>query len=189
MDGQAALERQRMGGGGRRRPGRTRAADVGQSLLPARAGAGPVRPTSLNIGVLLLVVSGVALMFGSVGSWIHVNGSRGHRHVSRIPQRHRPAISQLIGVNGYVTFVGWRCPAGVRGIGPDQRRKVPGGLTFIVAAATLVFAVYDTFRIVQKISNVRCPGRSSISVGAGLICVLSAAVLALVVAVSRLASR
>jgi hypothetical protein len=100
-----------------------------------------------------------------------------------------PAISQLIGVNGYITFVAGIVLLVFGGLALTNDEKYLAVLTFIVAAATVIFAAYDTFRIVQKISNVSVPAPSSISVGAGLICVLSAAVLALVVAVARLASR
>ena len=30
---------------------------------------------TLNLGVLLLLVCGIALMYGSVGEWVHVSGS------------------------------------------------------------------------------------------------------------------
>ena len=45
-------------------------------------------------------------MYGSVGAWVHVSGSVGiadfHVSVNGID----PAISTLIGVNGWVTFIG-----------------------------------------------------------------------------------
>ena len=59
-------------------------------------------------------------------------------------------------------------------------------LTTVIAAATLVFAIYDMFRIVQKISQVPATASADVSVGWGLICVLSAAVLAMLVALARL---
>jgi hypothetical protein len=62
-------------------------------------------------------------------------------------------------------------------------------LTFAAAAVTGVFAAYDMFRVVQKISQVTTPAGSNLSIGAGLICVLSAAALAFVVSVVRLLSR
>ncbi len=59
--------------------------------------------------------------------------------------------------------------------------------TTLIAAVTTVFAIYDMFRIVQKISQVPDLGRLDVSVGWGLICVLSAAVLAMLIALVRLA--
>jgi hypothetical protein len=58
--------------------------------------------------------------------------------------------------------------------------------TVIIAALIAVFAVYDMFRIVQKISQVPASAGANISVGWGLICVLSAAVLALLIAIMKL---
>ncbi len=146
-------------------------------------------PTSLNIGVLLLLVSGIALMLGSIGSWIRVSGAVGsltfHASLNGID----PGISQLIGVNGYVTFVGGIVLLVFGGLALTNDEWYLAVLTFLVAGATLVFAIYDMFRIVQKISNVHTSAQSSISIGAGLICILSAAVLAVIVTLVRLASR
>jgi hypothetical protein len=146
-------------------------------------------PTSLNVGVLLLLVSGIALMLGSIGSWIRVSGSVGilafHASLNGID----PGIAQLIGVNGYVTFVGGIVLLVFGGLALANDEQYLAVLTFVVAGATLVFAIYDMFRIVQKISNVHTSAHSNISIGAGLICVLSAAVLAVIVTLVRLASR
>ena len=49
-----------------------------------------------------------------------------------------------------------------------------------------MFAIYDMFRIVQKISQVPASLSPDVSVGWGLICVLSAAVLATLIALVRL---
>jgi len=58
--------------------------------------------------------------------------------------------------------------------------------TAIIAGVTMVFAIYDVFRIVQKISQVPASVSSDVSVAWGLICVLSAAVLATLIAIVRL---
>ena len=131
-------------------------------------------PTSLNIGVLLLMVSGIALMFGSVGSWIHASGSVGIVTFHGTINGTDPAISQLIGVNGYVTFIAGIVLLVFGGLALANDDELLGRPHVRCCRVTLVFAVYDMFRIVQKISNVTVPA-NSISVGAGLICVLSAA--------------
>jgi hypothetical protein len=56
----------------------------------------------------------------------------------------------------------------------------------VITAVTAVFAIYDMFRIVQKISQVPGQAGTNVSVGWGLICVLSAAVLATLIALVRL---
>jgi hypothetical protein len=154
--------------------------------VPAKHGAAP---TSLNFGVLLLMVSGAALMFGSVGPWIHLSGSLGTVAIHGSLNGTDPGISQLIDINGYVTFVAGIILLVFGGLALTNDDKSLAILTFVVAGATLIVAIYDMFRTVQKISDVTVPAHSSLSIGAGLICVLSAAVLAILVTLLRLASR
>jgi hypothetical protein len=146
-------------------------------------------PATLNVGVLLIMISGIALMFGSVGSWVRVSGTIGiagfHLSINGLD----PGISTLISVNGYVTFIGGIVLLVFAGLAMTNDDLLLAILTALVAVATAVFAIYDMFRIVQKISNVTTSAGSSISVGWGLICVLSAAVLALIVSLVRLVSR
>jgi len=146
-------------------------------------------PATMNVGVLLLIVSGIALMVGSVGSWVHVTGTVGvagfHLSINGIDQ----GITTLIGQNGYVTFIGGIVLLVFGGLALTNDDLLLAILTALVAAATVVFAIYDMFRIVQKISNVTTAPGSNISVGWGLICVLSAAVLATIVTLVRLFSR
>jgi hypothetical protein len=129
-------------------------------------------------------------MYGSVGSWVKVTGSVGgaavfHASINGID----PGISTLIGVNGYVTFIGGIVLLVFAGLAVTNDDGLLAILTAIISAAILVFAVYDMFRIVQKLSQVTTSAGSSESVGWGLVAVLSAAVLAMVIALVRLASR
>ncbi len=146
-------------------------------------------PATVNLGLLLLIVSAITLLFGSVGSWVHISGSVGilgfHLSVNGLD----PGISSLIDVNGYVTFIGGIVLLVFAGLSLTNDDLLLAILTALVAAATLVFAIYDMFRIVQKITQATVPAGSSISVGWGLIAVLSAAVLAMLVSLVRLVSR
>jgi hypothetical protein len=146
-------------------------------------------PATVSVGLLLMMASAITLMYGSVGSWIRLSGSVGilglHLNVDGIDA----AISSLISVNGYVTFIGGIVLLVFAGLALTNDDILLAILTAVVAAATLVFAVYDMFRIVQKISQVSTSPGSSVSVGWGLIAVLSAAVVAMVVALLRLVSR
>ncbi|MGA2472537.1 MAG: hypothetical protein ABSG39_03450 [Acidimicrobiales bacterium] len=146
-------------------------------------------PATVNVGVLLVIISGIALMFGSVGSWVKVTGSVGIAAFHLSINGTDPGISTLISVNGYVTFIGGIVLLVFAGLAMTNDDLLLAILTALVAAATLVFAIYDMFRIVQKISNVTTSPGSSISVGWGLICVLSAAILAMIVTLVRLFSR
>jgi hypothetical protein len=159
--------------------------------------AAPTRPqstaVSMNVGILVLIVCGIALMVGSVGSWVQVSGSVSiasfhasfHSAINGID----PGISSAITVNGYLTFIGGVILLLFGGLAMTNDDLTLAIMTFIVAAITGILAIYDTFRIVQKISQVTTSTGSSLSVGAGLICVLSAALLAVVVSVVRLLSR
>ena len=146
-------------------------------------------PATMNVGVLLVIISGIALMFGSVGSWVKVTGSVGIGGFHLSINGTDPGISTLISVNGYVTFIGGIVLLVFAGLALTNDDLLLAILTAFVAAATAVFAIYDMFRIVQKISNVTTTAGSNISVGWGLICVLSAAVLALIISLVRLVSR
>jgi hypothetical protein len=101
------------------------------------------------------MVSGITLMYGSVGSWVKVTGSVGgaavfHAFINGID----PGISTLIGVNGYVTFIGGIVLLVFAGLAVTNDDGLLAILTAIISAAILVFAVYDMFRIVQKLSQV-----------------------------------
>ncbi len=144
---------------------------------------------TLNMGVFLLLVSGIALMYGSVGSWVHVSGNVGiadlHVSVNGID----PGVSTLIGLNGWVTFIGGTLLVIFACFEMTSEELQLAILTTLIAAVTLVFAIYDMFRIVQKISQVPSTAGATASVGWGLICVLSAAVLATLVALVSLLQR
>ena len=76
-----------------------------------------------------------------------------------------PGISTLIAVNGYVTFIGGIVLLVFGGLALTTDDLFLAILTAFVAAATLVFAIYDMFRIVQKISQVTTSAGSTVSVG------------------------
>jgi hypothetical protein len=172
------------------------AGDSSSAPLTSRPSANPYLPGgtvrskstgfTLNIGLLLLLVCGVALMYGSVGEWVHVSGSLGianfHVSVNGID----PTISTLITVNGWVTFIGGILLVVFACFEMTSEEVQLSIFTTVIAAVTAVFAIYDMFRIVQKISQVPAQTGTNVSVGWGLICVLSAAVLAFLVALVRL---
>ena len=61
---------------------------------------------TFNLGVLLLWICGIALMYGSVGSWVHVSGNVGIADFHVSFNGTDPVVSTLISVNGWVTFIG-----------------------------------------------------------------------------------
>ena len=167
-------------------PGPRPSANPYVGLAPARSKA---TGFTFNLGVLILLVCGIALMYGSVGEWVHVSGSLGIANLHVSINGIDPGVSNLITVNGWVTFIGGVLLVIFACFEMTSEEIQLAVLTTIIAAATLVFAIYDMFRIVQKISQVPASANADISVGWGLICVLSAAVLATLIAIVRLLQR
>lgn len=161
-----------------------------RSANPYAPGAALSKPTAtgftFNVGVLFLVACGIALMYGSVGSWVHVSGNLGLANFHASINGTDPGITNLIGVNGWVTFIGGVLVVIFACFAMTSEELQLAIFTVIIAALIAVFAVYDMFRIVQKISQVPASAGANISVGWGLICVLSAAVLALLIAIMKL---
>jgi len=141
---------------------------------------------TFNLGVLLLLVCGIALMYGSVGTWVNADRSLGIANLTASFSGIDPGISTLIGINGWVTFIAGILLVVFACFEMMSEELQLAIFTTIIAALATVFAIYDMFRIVQKISQVPSPANASVSVGWGLICVLSAAVLALLIAIVKL---
>jgi hypothetical protein len=160
-----------------------------QAVPPAPSRSRGVRaatPATFNVSVLLTVVAGIALMYGSVATWIDVHANVGvaqfHASLNGIDQ----GITTLIGVNGYVTFIGGIVVLVLGALALSSEERLLVILTTVVSLAVLVFAIYDMFRVVQKLSQLPATVNPSVSVGWGLICVLGAASLAVVVSLARL---
>jgi hypothetical protein len=144
---------------------------------------------TFNLGVLLLLVCGIALMYGSIGAWVHVHGSVGFTGFSVSLNGTDAGISSLIGVNGWATFIGGILIVIFACFEMTSEELQLSILTTVIAAATTILAIYDMLRIVQKINQVPAAVGADVSVGWGLICVLSAAVLATLIALVRLLQR
>jgi hypothetical protein len=165
----------------------------------SRASANPYAPVSVarpkgtgfsfNLGVLLLWICGIALMYGSVGSWVHVTGSVGIADFHVSINGTDPGIATLIHVNGWITFIGGILLIIFACFEMTSDELTLSVFTTVVSAVITIFAVYDMFRIVQKISNVSTSSGSNLSIGWGLICVLSAAVFATLITLVRLIQR
>jgi hypothetical protein len=155
---------------------------VTASARPARTPA----PTTLSVGVLLTVVAGIALMYGAVGTWVRVSGSVGAVHFSESLNGIDQGITNLIGISGYVTFIGGIVVLVLGGLALSSEERLLVILTSVVSLAVLIISIYDMFRTVQKIQALPANVQTHVSVGWGLICVLSAAVLAMVISLARL---
>ena len=152
---------------------------------PARPARTPA-PATLSVGVFLTVVAGIALMYGSVGTWIQINGSVGTVHLSASLNGIDQGITNLIGINGYVTFIGGIVVLVLGGLALSSEERLLVILTTLVTLAVLIVAIYDMVRTVQKIQALPASVQPHVSVGWGVICVLSAAVLAMIISLARL---
>lgn len=173
--------------------------DSGPPHVASRLSANPYAPVSVarpkgtgfsfNLGVLLLWVCGIALMYGSIGPWVHVSGSVGIADFHVSFNGIDPVVSTLINVNGWVTFIGGILLVIFACFEMTSDELMLSVFVTVVAAVITVFAVYDMFRIVQKIDQVPTSAGANVSVGWGLICVLSAAVFATLITLVRLLQR
>lgn len=181
------------------------------SAAPAAAFAGPrlsanpyaphptttsqvVRPApGVTVGTLLLVASSVAMMIGSVATWISSSTSLGgislfagtggavHTVSTAVPGV-EDGISGLIGINGYITLIAAGVVlvfAGLMAVSDDWSVRL---IECIAALASLGLSIYAVVRLAQKLNQVHVPHGVSLNVGWGVILTLGTAVVATLVA-------
>ena len=144
-------------------------------------------PASFNLAVLVTMVAGVALMYGSVGTWVHVVASVGvanfHVSINGLDQQ----VSTLIGVNGYVTFIGGIVLLVLGGLAMGSEESLLVTLTTIVSLAVLDRRhLRHVPHRAEDLAALPASVNPSVNVGWGLICVSSAAALAMIVSIARL---
>jgi hypothetical protein len=143
----------------------------------------------VTLGLLLLILSAVAMMVGSIATWISssspVGGSSILGGISGVGQTVSTAssgvdagISNLIGINGYITLIGAVVVlvfAGMMAVSDDKSVRLIGCLFALVSLGLSIFAVV---RLVQKINDAHPTHGVSVNVGWGVILVLGASVVA-----------
>ncbi len=146
----------------------------------------------VTLGLLLLVLAAVAMMVGSVTTWISSSSSFGGssvlggvsgtgQSVSTALSGVDAGISTLIGLNGYITLIAAVVVlvfAGLMAVSDDQSVRLVGCLFAFVSLGLSIFAVV---RLVQKINDAHPSHGVSVNVGWGVILVLGAAVVATLV--------
>jgi hypothetical protein len=156
---------------------------------PVSTPAAPPRPravsSSLTLGMLVLLASGILLMVGSVTSWVTASISSGG-HAATIAGV--PGIEATgLAVNGYATFI---CGivlvalAVALIVADDPSLRL---LSLLAAWTSLGFAIYFLVRILQEIND-NTSRFVNASVGPGLIVVMCAAVVAAAVTAVRMRS-
>lgn len=171
-------------------------ATTGVAAPGARLSANPYapHPTStapaarpapgVSVGVLLLVLSAVAMMFGSITTWISSSSSAASPLFSGLPAVSAatsgvdPGISGLIGINGYVTLIAAAVVlvfAGLMAATEDWSVRLIG---LVFSLVCLGLSIYAVVRLVQKINHVHPLHGVTLNIGSGVILVLGAAAVA-----------
>ncbi len=158
----------------------------------------PARPApGVTLGILLVIASSVAMMLGSVTTWISSSasfsgtslfgGSAGASHaVSTALSGVEDGMSSLIGINGYITFIAAVVVlvfAGLMALSDAWSVRFIGCL---VALGSVGLSIYAVVRLAQKLNQVHSPAGVTVNVGWGVILTLGASVVATLIALFEL---
>lgn len=133
----------------------------------------------VTIGTFLLISSAIAMMVGSVTTWISSNTTASSAHTfSTTLSGVDAGISSLIGINGYITLIAGGVVlvfAGLMAVSDDWSVRLMGCLFSVV---TLGLSIYAVVRIAQKLSESHTARGVTVNVGWGVILTLGAAAVA-----------
>ena len=133
----------------------------------------------ITLGGLLLILSAVAMMVGSVTTWISSTTSLSGAHsFSTTSSGVQEGISTLIGINGYITLIAAVVVlvfAGLIAATDDLSVRMLGSFFSLVS---LGLAIYAVVRLAQKLSAAHTARGVTLNVGWGVILTLGAAVIA-----------
>jgi hypothetical protein len=155
---------------------------------PTATAVVPQRAPGVTLGILILIASAVAMMFGSVATWISsssslgsvlfgFDGGSGHT-VSTAVSGVTDGVSGLIGINGYITLIAGAVVlvfAGLMAVSDELSVRLIGCL---VALVSLGLSTYAVVRLAQKLNETHTPHGVTVNMGWGVILVLGAAVIA-----------
>ena len=142
----------------------------------------------VTLGNLLLFASALAMMVGSVSTWISSSASLGGISVFRgtagagitfstAVSGVADGMSGLVGINGYITLIAAAAVlvfAGLMAVSEDWSLRL---MACVFALANLGLAIYAIVRLAQKLNHVHVHG-VTVNVGWGVILILGAAVIA-----------
>ena len=154
------------------------------------ATAPAARPApGVTLGLMLLIFSAIAMMAGSVTTWISSSSSAGGnvipgginqvgRSISAATSGVDAGVSGLIGINGYITLIAAAVVlvfAGLMAVSDDFSVRLVGCAFAVISLGLSIFAVV---RLVQKINDAHPLHGVSVNIGWGAILMLAAAVVA-----------
>jgi hypothetical protein len=153
---------------------------------PAAPTQAPVAP-GVTLGLFLLLVCAVAMMVGSVTTWISsstsISGSLSgvafstSGAASGVDQ----GISNLIGINGFVTLIAGTVLllfAGLMMVSEERSLRI---VTCLFSVVSLGLSIFVIVRLIEKLRSAHPIHGTSFNVGWGAILVLGAAVVATLV--------
>jgi hypothetical protein len=108
----------------------------------------PFSPTSITGSTIGLFVSCIVLIVGSFTPWVTVSAFNQSVSVSGTDS----AISDLIGVNGWITFSGAILLFILVCMSAISNERMFRSFELIIALVVTGFALYDLVRIIQKVS-------------------------------------
>jgi hypothetical protein len=159
-----------------------------------------VRPMpGVTVGVLLLMASSIAMMVGSVTTWISSSASFSSTSLfggaagagisfsaSAAVSGVADGMSGLLGINGYMTLIAAIVVlvfAGLMAVSDDSSVRIIG---LFFALASLGLSIYAVVRLAQKLNHAHIPRGLTVNIGWGVILTLGAAVLATLLALFQL---
>ena len=175
---------------------------VAPSMAGPRLSANPYAPqptpttttasrpaTGVTLGVFLMVCAAVAMMVGSVTTWISSSTSLSGTSlfgtttgagisVSSAVSGVTDGVSSLIGLNGYITLIAAAVVlvfAGLISVSDDVSVRLMG---FLFAVVSLGLSTFAVVRLAQKLNQTHTPHGVTLGIGWGLVLTLGAALLA-----------
>jgi hypothetical protein len=151
----------------------------------------------VTVGIFLLICAAVAMMVGSVGTWVSSSTSfsgislfgttaGAGTAVSSALSGVTDGISSLIGLNGYITLIAAAVVlvfAGLIAVSDDLSVRLMG---FVFAVVSLGLSTYAVVRLAQKLNRIHTPHGVTLGIGWGLVLTLGAALVATLISLFEL---
>jgi hypothetical protein len=154
---------------------------------PAPTAQQPVAP-GVTLGLFLLLVCAVAMMVGSVTTWISASTSISGSVFSGVAFSTSGAasgvdqgISNLIGINGFITLIAGTVLLVFSGLMMVTEERSLRIVTSLFSVVSLGLSIFVVVRLVEKLRSAHPIHGISLNVGWGAILVLGAAVVATLV--------
>lgn len=149
----------------------------------------PESVPGVTLASFLLMSSAIAMMVGSVTTWITASAAFASRtflggtgaSISTSVSGVDSGMSQLIGLNGDITFIAGAVVLLFGGLSVVTHETSVRIVGFTLSLASLGLASYAVVRLAQKLGAAHPPGSITVGIGWGLLLVLGGAFMAVLV--------